>query len=49
MIIERLDEDGNPTGEIYNTEDNEDEEPKEEVKLEPSAPWPFDNVKKENE
>jgi hypothetical protein len=49
MIIERLDDEGNPTGEIYNTEDNEDEEPKEEVKLEPGAPWPFANAKKENE
>lgn len=47
MIIERLDDDGNPTGEIYNTEDmsDEDTEPTEPTKIEPGAPWPFDNAK----
>lgn len=49
LIIERLDDDGNPTGEIVNTGGEEDEEPKEAMKIEPSAPWPFDNIKKENE
>ncbi len=42
LIIERLDDDGNPTGEIINTGGEEEEsEPKEAMKLEPNAPWPF--------
>lgn len=47
MIIERLDGDGNPTGEIYNTEDMLEEKTvaDEPIKIEPGAPWPFDNAK----
>ncbi len=42
LIIERLDDEGNPTGEIINTGSEEEEsEPKEVMKLEPNAPWPF--------
>lgn len=42
LIIERLDEDGNPTGEIVGAnEDKEDEIVKEPMKLIPTAQWPF--------
>lgn len=53
MTIERLDEDGKPTGEIYNTEDITDDEESTEVdesvepkstKLVPGAAWPFENA-----
>lgn len=44
LIIERLDEDGNPTGEIIETGGNEDDTPKEPLKLEPGSPWPFANA-----
>lgn len=44
LIIERLDEDGNPTGEIIETGGTDEEEPKEAMKLEPNAPWPFANA-----
>lgn len=43
LIIERLDDDGNPTGEIINT-GGEDEEPKEAMKIETGAAWPFSNA-----
>ena len=43
LIIERLDDDGNPTGEIVGA-DKEDEEVTESVKLEPNAKWPFANA-----
>lgn len=43
LIIERLDEDGNPTGEIVGADKDEGktEEVKPEVKLVPGAKWPF--------
>ena len=41
MIIERLDDDGNPTGEIYNTGESEDEEVSEPAKIETGSAWPF--------
>jgi hypothetical protein len=41
LIIERLDDDGNPTGEIIETGGEEDDTPKEPMKLEPGAAWPF--------
>ena len=41
LIIERLDENGNPTGEIVGANDKEEEQPTTEVKLEPGAKWPF--------
>lgn len=46
MIIERLDDDGNPTGEIYNTEDMSEEKTvaDEPIKIKPGAPWPFANA-----
>lgn len=47
LIIERLDDDGNPTGEIVNAdkqEEPEEEAPKEAMKLEPKAKWPFGDV-----
>jgi len=43
LIIERLDDDGNPTGEIVGS-DKEDEEVTESIKLEPGAKWPFSNA-----
>lgn len=55
MIIERLDDEGNPTGEIYNTEDMSDEEESDEIpkstdpkptKIIPGAPWPFESASK---
>ena len=41
LIIERLDEEGNPTGEIVGADEEKTEEVKPEVKLEPGAKWPF--------
>ena len=38
---EVCDEDGNPTGEIYNTGESEDEEVSEPAKIETGAAWPF--------
>ena len=51
LIIERLDENGNPTGEIVgaNEEEDEDEVVKEPMKLTPNAPWPFDPPKEGGE
>jgi hypothetical protein len=46
LKITRINEDGTE-GESFTT--GGDEEPKEAMKIEPVAPWPFDNVKKENE
>lgn len=43
LLIERLDDDGKPTGEIVDS-DKEDEEVTESVKLEPGAKWPFSNA-----
>ena len=48
LIIERLDENGNPTGEIVGANE-EDEVVKEPMKLTPNAPWPFDPPKEGNE
>lgn len=39
LIIERLDDDGNPTGEIVKNEVEEEEQ--EPVQLNPGAKWPF--------
>lgn len=45
LIIERLDDDGNPTGEIVGADDEEETiEESEPVKLEAQAKWPFDNA-----
>lgn len=46
LIIERLDDDGNPTGEIVGADNNDetDEEVTETPKLTPTADWPFDNA-----
>lgn len=42
LIIERLDDEGNPTGEIVESGSEEDvTELKEALKLEPKAAWPF--------
>ena len=41
LIIERLDENGNPTGEIVGGGDNAEEAKKEAMKFEPNAKWPF--------
>ena len=40
LIIERLDEEGNPTGDIVKKPESV-EEVKEPIKLKPTAPWPF--------
>jgi hypothetical protein len=48
LIIERLDDDGKPTGEIIETGGTDEEEPKEAMKLEPGAPWPFDTPKEKD-
>lgn len=45
MIIERLDEAGNPTGEITET-GSDSSETIEKVKLVPGAPWPFASASK---
>lgn len=43
LIIEKLDDDGNPTGEIVGADENtEDQEIVETLKLVPKAKWPFD-------
>jgi hypothetical protein len=47
LIIERLDEDGNPTGEIVSNGES-DEEVTEPMKLVPNAPWPFSTPKEGN-
>ena len=44
LIIEKLDEHGDPTGIFANTTEA-DEEIKEPMKLTPNAPWPFDPPK----
>ena len=43
LIIERLDDDGNPTGEIVGKDDSK-EETTEAIQLKPGAPWPFENA-----
>ena len=48
LIIEKLDENGNPTGIFANKPDTE-EEVKEPMKLTPNAPWPFDPPKEGGE
>jgi len=45
LIIERLDEDGNPTGEIVGADEEVNEESTTEIKLVPDAKWPFDMPK----
>lgn len=47
LIIERLDEDGNPTGEIVGADDEVEESTTEPTKLVPGAKWPFDMPKEE--
>lgn len=46
LIIERLDDDGNPTGEIVGADNGEktDEEVAQAPTLTPTAVWPFDNA-----
>lgn len=44
LIIERLDDDGNPTGEIVGADEVVEEAPVEPVKLNAQAKWPFDNA-----
>lgn len=46
LIIERLDDEGKPTGEIINQLEDEHELISEPAKLEPGAKWPFDNATK---
>ena len=48
LIIERLDEEGNRTGEFVNKPES-DEEVKEPMKLVPNAPWPFATPKEGSE
>ena len=48
LIIERLDEDGNPTGEIVSNNSESDEDVEEPAKLVPNAPWPFSTPKEGN-
>ena len=49
LIIERLDDDGNPTGEIVKADNTDEEEVVETVKLNPQAEWPFDTGVKPSE
>ena len=44
LIIERLDDDGKPTGEIIETGEKNDSADA-PIKLEPGAPWPFSTPK----
>lgn len=47
LIIERLDDEGNPTGEIVE-QNSDDEEVSEPLSLQPGAKWPFDNATEGN-
>ena len=49
LIIERLDDDGNPTGEIVKADNTDEEEVAEPIKLNTQAKWPFDTGVKPSE